>query len=87
MDIKWALLVILMKELVCIYIILYRHTPNFTIVKVIDSLKLNPYFDFVIASSLVGCEKPDKLIYEQALNLAGNIRPEDALHIGDDVQK
>lgn len=57
------------------------------VVKVIDNLKLNKYFDFVIASSLVGYEKPNKLIYEQALKLAGNVRPENALHIGDDVEK
>jgi HAD superfamily hydrolase (TIGR01549 family) len=49
---------------------------------------LDKYFDFVIASSLAGYEKPNKAIYEQALKLAGSsIYAEDALHIGDDVDK
>jgi HAD superfamily hydrolase (TIGR01549 family) len=57
-------------------------------VKVIENLKLNKYFDFVIASSLAGYEKPNKAIYEQALKLAGtNINAKDALHVGDDVDK
>ncbi|KAI8642597.1 HAD-like domain-containing protein [Parasitella parasitica] len=57
------------------------------IVKVIENLNLNKYFDFVIASSLVKCEKPTKEIYEKALELAGNVNAENALHVGDDVDK
>ncbi|KAI9360270.1 HAD-like domain-containing protein [Pilaira anomala] len=58
------------------------------VVKVIENLKLDTYFDFVIASSLVGYEKPNKAIYEQALKLAGNgVHAEEALHVGDDVDK
>lgn len=53
----------------------------------IENLKLSQYFDFVLASSLAGHEKPDKCIFEQALAMAGNISPEDTLHIGDDVNK
>jgi putative hydrolase of the HAD superfamily len=60
---------------------------NIFTVKVIENLKLDKYFDFVIASSLVGCEKPNKSIYEQALKLAGNVYAENALHVGDDVDK
>ncbi|KAI9468070.1 MAG: HAD-like domain-containing protein [Benjaminiella poitrasii] len=58
------------------------------VVKVIENLNLNKYFDFVIASSVIGCEKPNKTIFEQALKLAGdNMRAENALHVGDDVDK
>ncbi|EPB91148.1 hypothetical protein HMPREF1544_02028 [Mucor circinelloides 1006PhL] len=57
------------------------------VVKVIENLNLNKYFDFVIASSLVECEKPSKRIYEKALEIAGNVNAEHALHVGDDVDK
>ncbi|KAG1467755.1 hypothetical protein G6F56_004233 [Rhizopus delemar] len=57
------------------------------VVKVIENLKLNKYFDFILASSVVGYEKPKKAIFDQALSLAGNIPAEDALHIGDDIDK
>ncbi|CEP15675.1 hypothetical protein [Parasitella parasitica] len=57
------------------------------VVKVIENLNLNKYFEFVIASSLVECEKPSKKIYEKALELAGNVNAENALHVGDDVDK
>ncbi|KAI7896567.1 HAD-like domain-containing protein [Mucor mucedo] len=58
------------------------------VVKVIENLKLDKYFDFVLASSLAGTEKPNRSIYEQALKLAGNnVRAQDALHVGDDVNK
>ncbi|CAO3660185.1 unnamed protein product [Rhizopus stolonifer] len=57
------------------------------VVKVIKNLNLNKYFDFVLASSVVGYEKPKKAIFDQALLLAGNIPAEDALHIGDDIDK
>lgn len=57
-------------------------------VDVIENLKLSKYFDFVIASSLAKCEKPSKAIYDQALKLSGKgVRAEDALHVGDDVDK
>jgi HAD superfamily hydrolase (TIGR01549 family) len=60
----------------------------FFLVKVIENLKLNKYFDFVIASSSAGYEKPNKAIYEQALKLAGkSVSAKDALHVGDDVDK
>ena len=60
----------------------------FDVVKVIENLNLKKYFDFVIASSLAGCEKPNKAIYEQALKLSGkNISAQNALHVGDDVSK
>lgn len=57
------------------------------IVDVIKNLRLYEYFDFVLTSSMAGYEKPDKKIYEQALKLAGNMKPTNALHIGDDAEK
>lgn len=38
-------------------------------------------------SGLEGVEKPDPRIYEIALERAGNIAPEEALHIGDSMRK
>ncbi|XP_042458258.1 haloacid dehalogenase-like hydrolase domain-containing protein 3 isoform X2 [Zingiber officinale] len=38
-------------------------------------------------SGIVGIEKPDPRIYEIALEMAGNIAPEEALHIGDSMHK
>ena len=38
-------------------------------------------------SGIVGVEKPDPRIYKIALEMAGNIAPEEALHIGDSMRK
>lgn len=38
-------------------------------------------------SGLEGVEKPDPRIYEIALERAGNIAPEETLHIGDSMRK
>jgi HAD superfamily hydrolase (TIGR01549 family) len=79
-----------MKELVkywYIYTINLLFTHYICVVDVIENLNLKKYFDFIIASSLVGYEKPNKKIYEHALTMAGGIKSEDALHVGDDVEK
>ncbi|XP_042470808.1 haloacid dehalogenase-like hydrolase domain-containing protein 3 [Zingiber officinale] len=44
-------------------------------------------WDFSVFSGIVGVEKPDPRIYEIALEKAGNIAPEKALHIGDSIRK
>ncbi|KAK4771820.1 hypothetical protein SAY86_013595 [Trapa natans] len=44
-------------------------------------------WDFGVFSGLEGVEKPDPRIYEIALERAGNIAPEEALHIGDSMRK
>nr|DAD48817.1 TPA_asm: hypothetical protein HUJ06_018754 [Nelumbo nucifera] len=44
-------------------------------------------WDFGVFSGLEGVEKPDPRIYEIALQKAGNIAPEEALHIGDSFRK
>ena len=38
-------------------------------------------------SGLEGVEKPDPRIYKIALERAGNIAPEETLHIGDSMRK
>lgn len=38
-------------------------------------------------SGIVGIEKPDPRIFEMALQKAGGIAPEQALHIGDNLRK
>jgi FMN phosphatase YigB (HAD superfamily) len=40
-----------------------------------------------VFSGVVGVEKPDPRIYKLALEMAGNIAPEEALHIGDSMRK
>jgi len=40
-----------------------------------------------VFSGIVGVEKPDPRIYKIALEMAGNIAPEEALHIGDSMRK
>ncbi|KAL7131356.1 hypothetical protein ABFS83_13G192000 [Erythranthe nasuta] len=44
-------------------------------------------WDFGVFSGLEGVEKPDPRMYEIALERAGNIAPEEALHIGDSIRK
>lgn len=44
-------------------------------------------WDFGVFSGLEGVEKPDPKIYEIALERAGNIAPEEVLHIGDSYRK
>ncbi|WP_155591335.1 HAD family hydrolase [Lysinibacillus cavernae] len=47
---------------------------------------LTSCFDFIFISEEVGYSKPDKRIFELALNKL-NVRPEDALFVGDDLEK
>ncbi|KAE8661045.1 20S proteasome alpha subunit C1 isoform 1 [Hibiscus syriacus] len=44
-------------------------------------------WDFGVFSGLEGVEKPDRRIYEIALERAGNIAPEETLHVGDSMRK
>ncbi|KAJ3679273.1 hypothetical protein LUZ60_017284 [Juncus effusus] len=56
---------------------------------ILPSLGLNKYseWDFGVFSGLVGIEKPDPKIYKIALEKAGNISPQESLHIGDSYRK
>ncbi|USK57555.1 HAD family hydrolase [Cytobacillus solani] len=47
---------------------------------------LNSCFDSIFISEEVGCSKPDKRIFELALNQL-NVEPEAALFVGDDIEK
>ncbi|MGE7881784.1 HAD family hydrolase [Bacillus sp. NPDC094077] len=53
--------------------------------KIINT-NLNSCFDTIIISEEVGCSKPDKRIFELALNKL-NVQPEDTLFVGDDLEK
>ncbi len=47
--------------------------------------KLEPFFDIIVCSEHIGFNKPDKRIFEHALNLA-NAKAEESMMIGDDLQ-
>jgi len=40
------------------------------------------YFDFTLAAGQVGSRKPARLIFQQAITMAG-VQPEEAVHVGD----
>lgn len=52
----------------------------------IVNTNLDRYFDIIIISEEVGLSKPDKRIFELALNKL-NVQPEAALFVGDDIEK
>ncbi|CAG5115677.1 unnamed protein product [Candidula unifasciata] len=54
--------------------------------KVLEAMKLRPYFDFVLTSTVACVEKPDSAIFHLALQNAG-CRPDEAVHFGDNVEK
>jgi REG-2-like HAD superfamily hydrolase len=52
--------------------------------KTLKTHNLKKYFDFFVSAVAVNAEKPDPRIFHHALAIAG-VRPEEAGHIGDDV--
>ncbi len=52
----------------------------------IIDLDIDKYFDHIFISSYIGYEKPNRRIFEHALNISG-IKPEDAYHIGDSYRE
>ena len=50
---------------------------------ILEQFGLSSYFSTVVISSEIGADKPDPLIYQRAVELAG-ILPNEALHVGDD---
>ncbi|MGM2769968.1 HAD family hydrolase [Bacillus sp. PGP15] len=52
----------------------------------IFNTNLNKYFETIIISEEVGFSKPDKRIFELALNKL-NVQPENTLFVGDDLEK
>lgn len=53
---------------------------------ILMQLGLRHYFHFAIDSFSVKCEKPDRRIFEAALDRAKLTKPEEAMHVGDNVQ-
>lgn len=54
--------------------------------RLLADLGVARHVDFVLCSAMERLEKPDPLIFEKALRLAG-VRPDEALHVGDDLEK
>jgi putative hydrolase of the HAD superfamily len=52
----------------------------------LERLELAQRVDFVLCSAIERLEKPDPLIFEKALQLAG-VRADESLHAGDDFEK
>lgn len=52
----------------------------------LEGLGLGPYLRFSVVSSLEGCEKPEREIFERALERAG-ADPSATLHAGNDVER
>ncbi len=48
----------------------------------LDEIGLLKYFDFTVVSAIVGTKKPDRRIFEVALDRAG-VKAADAAHVGD----
>jgi putative hydrolase of the HAD superfamily len=51
--------------------------------EILKNTGLASYFDFILASTVVGSAKPDAGIFQEALKRAG-VPPEQACHIGDE---
>jgi putative hydrolase of the HAD superfamily len=54
--------------------------------QVLVAMKLLPYFDFILPSSVVGAQKPDRCIFQLALQMADCL-PHEAVHFGDSLEK
>ncbi|OGW79743.1 MAG: hypothetical protein A3G33_01685 [Omnitrophica bacterium RIFCSPLOWO2_12_FULL_44_17] len=50
--------------------------------KVLKSLDLIQYFDFIVGSSYVGATKPHRKIFEEALSKSAS-KPHEVIHVGD----
>ena len=50
---------------------------------ILENTGLARYFDFILASTVVGSAKPDQIIFQTALKCSG-VDPKDACHIGDE---
>jgi putative hydrolase of the HAD superfamily len=53
--------------------------------QILKSMELAKYFDFILASTVVGSAKPDAFIFEEAIRLSG-FEAGQACHIGDEVK-
>jgi len=55
------------------------------LLSICEGMQMEKYFDFILASALVGSAKPDRGIFLEALKRA-SVKPEEAVHIGDSVE-
>ncbi|MGV7221440.1 MAG: HAD-IA family hydrolase [Nitrospinales bacterium] len=53
--------------------------------QILGSMELAQYFDFILASTVIGSAKPDSFIFEEAIRLSG-FSPGEACHIGDEIK-
>lgn len=53
--------------------------------EILKNMKL-PEFDFVLSSYKCGAVKPNPLIFQTALKMAGNVKAHHSLHIGDNFE-
>ena len=73
-----------MKELVGMGVPLYAVSNwDVELASVLDDLGWRYYFSGVVASAMVGSEKPEKTIFEEALRTAG-VPPDRVVHVGND---
>jgi putative hydrolase of the HAD superfamily len=54
--------------------------------RILAGLGISGELDFVLASAVERCEKPERAIFERALSRAG-VAPERAVHCGDDLDR
>ncbi len=54
--------------------------------RLVRNLGLEPYFDFLLSSSVCGATKPSEKIFKEALKQA-NASPEEAIHVGDTYEE
>ncbi|KAG9291210.1 hypothetical protein G9A89_021712 [Geosiphon pyriformis] len=54
------------------------------VAKVLSSLGIGKFWDFVLVSSEVGYEKPSPMIFQKALEFDDEIKEQEILHVGDD---
>ncbi len=52
---------------------------------ILENLGIARYFDFILASTVVGSAKPDSKIFHEALHRSG-VSAQEACHVGDELQ-
>jgi len=72
----------LKKKEFCLGVISNWDTRLPTICK---EMGIAPYFDFILASVIEGCAKPDTAIFERAIEKTG-LKPDEAVHVGDSIE-
>ncbi len=55
-----------------------------SLLKVLENLEVSDCFEFVIASLVFGCEKPETAIFHEAARRL-ELKPDEILHVGDSI--